>query len=102
MATYTGWNFRSPTIGAPNELLPLTGSYIPFAATRAAREQNHDPRLSIEERYPDRATYLGLVKEAALKLIQEEYLLGDDLAGIVGRAAERWDETTRGIAMSGK
>ncbi len=102
LATYTGWNFRSPTIGAPNELLPLTGSYIPFAATRAAREQNHDPRLSIEERYPDRATYLGLVKEAALKLIQEEYLLGDDLAGIVGRAAERWDETTRGIAMSGK
>jgi hypothetical protein len=102
VATYTGWNFRSPMIGAPDELLPLTGSYIPLAATRAAREQNHDPRLSIEERYPDRATYLGLVKEAALKLIQEEYLLSADLAGIVGRAAERWDEATRGTAMSGK
>lgn len=102
LATYTGWNFRSPTIGAPEELLPLTGSYIPFAATRAAREQNHDPRLSIEERYPGRAAYLGLVKEAALKLIQERYLLSDDLAGVVSRAAERWDEVTQGTSMSGK
>jgi hypothetical protein len=102
LATYTGWNFRSPTIGAPGELLPLTGSYIPFAATRAVREENHDPRLSIEERYPGRALYLGLVKEAALKLIQEGYLLNDDLVGVVGRVAARWDEATQGTSMSGK
>ena len=38
LATYTGWNFRSPKIGQPTELLPLTGSYIPFPVTRAARE----------------------------------------------------------------
>jgi hypothetical protein len=102
VATYTGWNFRSPTIGAPDELLPLTGSYIPFAATRAAREKNHDPRLSIEERYAGRAVYLGLVKGAAVTLIQEGYLLSDDLVGVVGQAAERWDEATRGTATSGK
>ncbi len=29
LATYTGWNFRNPSIGQPGELLPLTGSYIP-------------------------------------------------------------------------
>ena len=38
LATYTGWNFRHPGIGQPAELLPLTGSYIPFPVTRAARE----------------------------------------------------------------
>ena len=51
LATYTGWNFRSPSIGQPDDLLPLTGGYIPFPVTRAARERDHDPRLSIEERY---------------------------------------------------
>jgi Alpha/beta hydrolase domain len=39
LATYTGWNFRNPSIGQPGELLPLTGSYIPFPVTKAAREQ---------------------------------------------------------------
>jgi hypothetical protein len=38
LATYAGWNFRNAKIGRPEELLPLTGSYIPFPATRAARE----------------------------------------------------------------
>src|SRR5262249_61199007 len=33
LATYTGWNFRNPSIGRPDDLLPLTGSFIPFAAT---------------------------------------------------------------------
>jgi hypothetical protein len=55
LATYTGWNFRNPSIGQPGELLPLTGSYIPFAVTKAAREEARDPRLSIEERYGNRA-----------------------------------------------
>ncbi len=44
LATYTGWNFRSPAIGQPEQLQPLTGSYIPFAVTRVAREQVGDPR----------------------------------------------------------
>jgi hypothetical protein len=27
LATYTGWNFRNSSIGQPDELLPLTGSF---------------------------------------------------------------------------
>jgi hypothetical protein len=98
LATYTGWNFRSPTIGAPEELLPLTGSYIPFAATRAVREKIHDPRPSVEERYPSRAAYLDQVKDSALKLTQEGYLLSDDITGVVKQAAQRWDEVTQGVS----
>jgi hypothetical protein len=54
LATYTGWNFRSPDIGGTSRLLGNTGSYIPFARTRAERETRGDPRKSIEERYPSR------------------------------------------------
>jgi hypothetical protein len=102
LATYTGWNFRDPSIGQPDEMLPLTGSYIPFPVTRAAREQSHDPRLSVEERYASRATYLGFVTAAALKLIQEGYLLSEDLSGVVGRALMHWDDTTPGMSLAGR
>jgi hypothetical protein len=67
-----------------------------------AREQNHDPRLSIEERYASRATYLGLVTAAALNLIQEGYLLSEDLNGVASLALTHWDDTIRGTPLAGK
>jgi hypothetical protein len=102
LATYTGWNFRSRSIGQPEELLPLTGSYIPFPVTKAAREQTHDPRLSIEERYGSRARYEGLVRDAATKLVQDGYLLNEDMQRVVEGALANWDEITRGTALVGK
>ena len=35
------------------DLCGLSGSYIPFAQTRAARQASGDPRPSLEERYGD-------------------------------------------------
>src|SRR5262249_13959415 len=101
LATYTGWNFRSPSIGRPEELLPLTGSYIPFPVTKAARDEAHDPRLSIEERYGNRARYQGLVTDAATKLVQDGYLLNEDMARVVDAALAHWDGLTRGTALAG-
>ncbi len=100
LATYTGWNFRSPSIGQPGELLPLTGSYIPFPVTRAAREATHDPRLSIEERYGSRTRYQALVTDRASALAGEGYLLNEDLGTVVDRALARWDAMTRGTSLS--
>jgi hypothetical protein len=54
LATYTGWSFRSASIGQPDELLPLTGSFIPFPVTKQDREKAIDPRPSIGERYTGR------------------------------------------------
>jgi hypothetical protein len=102
LATYTGWNFRSPSIGQPTELLPLTGSYIPLPLTRAAREAARDPRLSIEERYGSRARYQALVSDRGAALVKEGYLLGDDLGTVVDRALARWDDITKGTALSAK
>jgi hypothetical protein len=39
LATYTGWNFRNPSVGQPGELSPLIGSYILLPVTREAAEQ---------------------------------------------------------------
>src|SRR5262249_10676509 len=101
LATYTGWNFRNPSIGQPGELLPLTGSYIPFPVTKAAREETRDPRLSIEERYGNRAQDQRLVTDAATKLAQAGDPLNEDLDRVVERALANWDEITRGTTLAG-
>ena len=91
LATYTGWNFRKPAIGAPGQLFPLLGSYVPFIVTKADREHTRDPRLSIEERYASRERYLALVQEAGAALVKDRYLLPDDLPSVVEHAGEHWD-----------
>ena len=91
LGTYTGWAFRSERNGAPNTLVAMAGSYIPFAKTRSEREKNHDPRLSIEERYSSRADYVRRVEETANGLVKERYLLQADVKTIVEDAGKHWD-----------
>ena len=91
LATYTGWNFRKPSIGAPDELVSLLGSQIPFPATRAAREAAGDPRRSIEERYRSQEDYLAKVEQAADALVKAGYLLVDDEPRMLQRAADQWE-----------
>jgi alpha/beta hydrolase family protein len=91
LATYTGWNFRSASIGAPDELVSLLGSSIPFPPTRAARDKAHDPRRAIEERYGSKDEYLSQVEKAAEALVKERYLLFDDVPRILQRAGDTWD-----------
>ena len=64
LGTYTGWNLRSPLVGAETMLSPLDGMFIPFAKTKSEREKTGDPRLSLEERYPTHAEYLSRLTEA--------------------------------------
>ena len=91
LATYTGWNFRKPAIGAPGELVSLLGSSIFFPATRAAREAAKDPRRSIDERYRSQEDYLAKVEQAADALVKGGYLLVDDEPRILQRASDQWD-----------
>jgi len=91
LATYTGWNFRKPEIGAPNELVSLAGSSIAFAPTRAAREAAHDPRRSIEERYPSKEAYLKQIEQTADALVKAGFLVVDDEPRILQRAEDTWD-----------
>ncbi|MCU1384773.1 MAG: hypothetical protein JWL71_3470 [Acidobacteria bacterium] len=91
LATYTGWNFRTPKIGAPNELVSLLGASIAFPATRAAREAAGDPRRSIAERYQSHDAYLAAVEQAADALVKAGYLLVDDEPRILQRAGDQYD-----------
>jgi hypothetical protein len=103
LATYTGWNLRKPSIGAPDEMLSMIGSYIPFARTKTDREKSSDPRPSIAERYASRDAYLERISAAARKLVENGYVLKADLPRIQARASEEWalaSEAT-GVIRSG-
>ena len=75
LATYTGWNLRAPAIGAPTELLRLTGGAIPFPRTAADRVRTGDPRRAVTERYADFDDYLARYLAAADALVADGYLL---------------------------
>jgi hypothetical protein len=95
LATYTGWNLRSAAIGAPDELYSMVGSFIPFARTKAERAAAGDPRLSVEERYASKQSYLDKVQAAARDLVEGRYLLERDVPLVVARASAEWDFVTR-------
>jgi hypothetical protein len=95
LATTTGWNFRDPSVGNPQDIYQLVGSYLPFAPTKSAREANGDPRLSLEERYRGVDDYLQRIRSSAMDLIRRQYLLAEDLDSIVERAKTHWTFATR-------
>lgn len=77
LGTSTGWNLRSPAHRAPN-LCVLTGSYFPFATTKAERLLSGDPRRSLQERYGNHDGFVNAVKKAAHELVKERFLLEVD------------------------
>jgi hypothetical protein len=85
IGTYTGWNlFRDDWF--TNGFCTLSGSFLPFAATRAEREKTGDPRLSLEERYPTKDAYVAAVRKAADTLMSQRMLLPEDAHRLVGKA----------------
>ncbi len=96
LATYTGWNMFRDGAGPEGVLSSMQGSYIPFPLTRQGGLRDNDPRPSIEERYGGREQYIGMVSEAAMNLIEEGYLLAEDLNQILDRARTHWDYVMSG------
>ena len=95
VATYTGWNLRDPSIGNPGLFIGITGGLagwtLPLPATPADQASSGDPRPSIEELYADRDDYLHKVREAAQSLVDEGYMLEEDLDLVSERAGLRFD-----------
>jgi len=100
LATYTGWNLFNARSGPTDVLSSMQGSYIALARTGADRKRAGDPRSSIEERYRDKDQYVGLVAKAAMDLIDQGYLLTEDLAPVLRNAARHWDVATSAAAIS--
>lgn len=95
LATYTGWNLRDPSIGAPDQRVPFEGSYLPFPKTAAERQQTHDPRKSIAERYTDQQAYMAKFTKALDDLIQQRWVLPEDRAALLQRGEQEWAEATK-------
>ena len=95
LATYTGWNLRDPSIGAPEERVSFEGSFIAFPKTAAERTARRDPRKSIEERYANREDYLRRYAAAADSLIRAGWLLAEDRTALIERGGQEWDAATK-------
>src|SRR5438093_826425 len=91
LATYTGWNLFNDRSGPSNVMSTTTGSFIPFARTRADRERTGDPRQSVEERYKSKDEYLDRITKSANELASKGYLIKEDIPRIVQQAGTRWD-----------
>jgi len=91
LATHTGWNLRHADIGGVEQLLVFAGATLPFAGTRSERERTSDPRPAIDERYASRDEYLARVRDAALALVKERYLLEEDVETSLTFVARMWD-----------
>ena len=108
LASHTGWNVRHLDMGGAGQTLStggasggtLRGSTIPFPATRQEREASGDPRMSIDERYESKEQYQGLVQEAAQKLVDQRYLLTEDLEPMVELGRQHYDLMGAGILAS--
>ena len=95
VATYTGWNLRDESIGNPNLFIGITGGLagwtLPLPLTEAERESTGDPRESIESRYANREDYLQQVTQAAQALVDEGYMLSEDIEEVVDLAGRKYD-----------
>ncbi len=87
LGTYTGWNIETKGY-EKGQVCGFVGGFIPFAKTKAEREAQSDPRLSLEERYKDHAGFVAKVREAAAREIAAGWLLADDAARIVKQAED--------------
>jgi hypothetical protein len=92
LATYTGWNLRDPSIGAPDQRVSFEASYLPFPRTAVERQKTGDPRKSIAERYTSREDYLARYKEAVDDLVQQRWILPEDRAALLHRGELEWTQ----------
>jgi hypothetical protein len=85
LGSYLGWNITASGFDK-GKICQLAGAYVPFAKTKAERVANHDPRLSLEERYGTHAAYVDAVKKAAAQAVVERFLMPADAARLVAEA----------------
>ena len=97
LATYTGWNLRARGQGHGAKY-QFSGSTIPFPETPEERQVTADPRASILERYPNAESYVEAVRAASRQLVEERYMLEEDLERCVEWAKD-WDRLRHRIRL---
>jgi len=95
LATYTSWNLRDPSIGAPDQRVSFQASFLPFPRTAAERQKTGDPRMSITERYSGRDDYLIRYATAVDDLVKQRWILQEDRLAVGHRGEQEWDEAMK-------
>ena len=96
LGTYAGWNVRAAGF-SQGDACDLTGSYIPFAVTKAQRLASGDPRLSLQERYGNTAGYVSAVTAAVNTLVSQRLMLASDAAGAISNATAWFTQASGGM-----
>ena len=91
LATSTPWNLRHPDVGAPYQIIGLTGGPRGATVPLPKEKKDDDSRLSISERYSSKDDYLEKISNYSKELIKQRFLLDFDLENILSRSEERWD-----------
>ena len=88
LGTYLGWNITAGGARPFHEgqICNYVGGMIPFAKTKAERDANADPRLSLTERYRDHDGYVAAVKSVAAKAVAQGFLLQADADLLIKQA----------------
>ncbi|MEE9472566.1 MAG: alpha/beta hydrolase domain-containing protein [Acidimicrobiia bacterium] len=90
LATHTAWNLRYGFPGGTDELTDFRGTFIPLPKTEAERDLTGDPRPSIESLYSGKEAYLTAVERAARSLVEQGFLLEEDVSVTRDRASQYW------------
>jgi hypothetical protein len=85
LGTYLGWNITAGGFHR-GQVCNYVGGYVPFATTQAERLANGDPRLSLQERYVNKAGYVAAVTAAANAIFAQGYLLAADRDALIAAA----------------
>jgi hypothetical protein len=88
VGTYNGWSLRKAGY-AEGDQFWNTGSFVPFARTKAEREANHDPRRSIGERYSSHEAYVDAVRAVCNARVYERLMLAEDAERFVQAARDK-------------
>jgi len=83
VATYTGWNLRTPDAGFPDYRASFIGAYLAW------------PKDEVLARYHTGDDYFGRFTGAALALVHDRFFVADDLPAILERGAKLWEVATR-------
>lgn len=90
LATYTGWNLRSASIGAPGERLAFLGSFVPLRRTATEASAAHDPRTAAGDRYRNYEDYRMRFERALDDLAKDRYILAEDRLQLLDRSKQEW------------
>ncbi len=89
LATYTPWSLRAGLPGQQQELRDFYGAWLPLAKNQG------DGRKAVTQLYEDKAAYMKRANEAAWQLVDQGYLLDEDVARVLNRAERTWDWVMR-------